>query len=50
MYQFVADQVLGINGLVNLSNIVFLVAFSVQDVLMLRILSFVGEGIILTYY
>ncbi|MEA2738940.1 MAG: hypothetical protein QOH05_2247, partial [Acetobacteraceae bacterium] len=50
MYQFVADQVFGINGLVNLSNIVFLVAFSVRDVLMLRILSFVGEGVILPYY
>jgi hypothetical protein len=42
MYQFVADQVLGINGFVNLSNIVFFVAFSVRDVLMLRILSLVG--------
>jgi CRP-like cAMP-binding protein len=50
MYQFVADQVLGINGLVNLSNIVFLVAFSIRDVLMLRILSLVGEGVILPYY
>jgi CRP-like cAMP-binding protein len=50
MYQFVADQVLGVNGLVNLSNIVFLVAFSVRDVLMLRVLSFVGEGVILPYY
>jgi Popeye protein conserved region len=50
MYQFVADQVLGVNGLVNLSNIVFLVAFSVRDVLMLRVLSFVGEGAILPYY
>jgi CRP-like cAMP-binding protein len=50
MYQFVADQVLGINGLVNLSNIVFLVAFSLRDLLMLRILPFVGEGVILPYY
>lgn len=50
MYQFVADQVLGINGLVNLSNIVFLVAFSLRDVLMLRVLSLVGEGLILPYY
>ena len=36
MYEFVADQVLGISGLINLSNIVFLVAFSVRDVLWLR--------------
>jgi hypothetical protein len=35
MYEFVADQVLGISGLINLSNIVFLVAFSVRDVLKL---------------
>ncbi|MGY3484721.1 hypothetical protein ACVW1C_002604 [Bradyrhizobium sp. USDA 4011] len=33
MYSFVADQVLGINGLINLSNIVFLVAFSARGVL-----------------
>jgi CRP-like cAMP-binding protein len=50
MYEFVADQVLGINGLVNFSNIVFLAAYSVRDVLMLRILSIVGEGLILPYY
>jgi len=30
MYEFVADQVFGISGLINLSNIVFLVAFSVR--------------------
>jgi hypothetical protein len=30
MHEFVADQVLGISGLINLSNIVFLVAFSVR--------------------
>jgi CRP-like cAMP-binding protein len=50
MYEFVADQVLGINGLINLSNIVFLVAFSVRDVLKLRILAIVGEGMTLPYY
>jgi CRP-like cAMP-binding protein len=50
MYQLVADQVLGINGFVNLSNIVFFVAFSARDVLMLRILSLIGEGVILPYY
>jgi hypothetical protein len=50
MYEFAADQVLGINGLVNFSNIVFLVAFSARDVLKLRILSVVGEGLTLPYY
>lgn len=50
MYELVANQVLGIDGLVNLSNIVFLVAFSVRDVLKLRILSFFGEAAILPYY
>lgn len=50
MNEFLADQVLGIDALVNLSNIVFLVAFSVRDVLKLRILSLVGEAIILPYY
>jgi hypothetical protein len=50
MYEFVADQALGISGLINLSNIVFLVAFSVRDVLKLRILAVVGEGLTLPYY
>lgn len=50
MYEFVADQFLGINGLINLSNIVFLVAFSAQGVLKLRVLAIVGEGLTLPYY
>jgi hypothetical protein len=50
MYEFVADQVFGINGLVNLSNIVFLVAYSARDVLKLRVLSLIGEAVILPYY
>jgi hypothetical protein len=50
MYEFVAVQVLGISGLINLSNIVYLVAFSVRDVLKLRILAIVGEGLTLPYY
>ena len=50
MYGFVADQVFGIGGLINLSNIVFLVAYSVRDVLKLRILAIVGEGPTLPYY
>src|ERR1700722_9866682 len=50
MYEFVVDQSLGINGLINLSNIVFLVAFSIRDVLKLRILAIAGEGLTLPYY
>ena len=50
MYELIANQVLGIDGWVNVSNIVFLVAFSTRDVLALRILAFVGEGLILPYY
>ena len=50
MHGFVADQVLGINGLVNFSNIVFLAAFSVRDVLKLRILAIVGDALSLPYY
>jgi CRP-like cAMP-binding protein len=50
MWEFVTSQVLGLDGLVNLSNIVFLVAFSARDVLRLRVLSLVGEGIIVPYY
>src|ERR1700742_2745031 len=50
MYEFIASQVVGINGLINISNIVFLVAFSVRDVLKLRILAIVGEGLTLPYY
>jgi len=50
MYEFIASQVVGINGLINLSNVVFLVAFSVRDVLKLRVLAIVGEGLTLPYY
>src|SRR4249920_2971288 len=50
MYEFIASQVVGINGLINLSNAVFLVAFSVRDVLKLRILAIVGEGLTLPYF
>jgi CRP-like cAMP-binding protein len=50
MSEFVTSQVLGLDGLVNLSNIVFLVAFSTRDVLRLRVLSLVGECFILPYY
>jgi Popeye protein conserved region len=50
MYDFMVDQVLGISGLVNFSNIVFLAAFSVRDFLKLRILSIIGEALTLPYY
>jgi CRP-like cAMP-binding protein len=50
MSEFVTSQVLGLDGLVNLSNIVFLVAFSTRDVLKLRVLSLISECIILPYY
>jgi hypothetical protein len=32
MYEFLVDQTFGINGLVNLSNIIFLAANSARDV------------------
>jgi hypothetical protein len=47
MYEFMSNQILGISGLINLSNIVFLVAFSIRDVLKLRILAIIGEGLTL---
>jgi CRP-like cAMP-binding protein len=50
MYEFAADQIFGIDGLVTFSNVVFLVAFSGRDVLKLRLLSIVGEAVILPYY
>jgi CRP-like cAMP-binding protein len=50
MHGFVADQVLGINGLVNFSNIVFFAAFSVRDVLKLRLLAIIGDALTLAYY
>lgn len=50
MTEFLTSQVLGLDGLANLSNIIFLVAFSTRDVLKLRVLSLVSECIILPYY
>ena len=50
MYEFVVNQVFGLNGLVNFSNIVLLAAYSVRNVLTLRILAIVGEGMISPYY
>lgn len=50
MTEFLLNQLFGLNGLVNLSNIVFLAAFSVRDVLFLRLLSIVAYLIILPFY
>jgi CRP-like cAMP-binding protein len=47
---FLNDQIFGLNGLVNLSNFSFLLAFSVRDFLKLRILSFASDIVILPYY
>src|SRR5258708_26722096 len=47
---FLTDQIFGLNGLVNLSNFAFLLAFSVRDFLKLRILSLASDIMILPYY
>jgi hypothetical protein len=44
------DQIIGLNDLVNLSNFVLLLAFSVRDGLKLRILSLASDIVILPYY
>jgi hypothetical protein len=46
----VADEILGLNGLINLANFAFLLALSVRDVLKLRILSLAADVIVLPYY
>jgi len=50
MTDFLISQLFGLNGLVNLSNLMFLLAFSVRSVLKLRILSVVSYVVILPYY
>jgi hypothetical protein len=47
---FLADQLLGLNGLVNLANFAFLLALSVRHVLWLRVLSFASDVLVLPYY
>ena len=47
---FLTDQIFGLNGLVNLGNFAFLLAFSLRDVLKLRILSLASDIMILPYY
>lgn len=50
MTEFFMTQLLGLNGLVNVSNLMFLAAFSVRDVLKLRVLSVLAYIVILPYY
>lgn len=47
---FLAHQVFGLNGMVNLANFVFLLALSVRDVLWLRVLSLAADALVLPYY
>ena len=47
---FLTDQFFGLNELVNLANFAFLLAFSVRDVLRLRVLSLAADVIVLPYY
>jgi len=47
---FLTDQILGLNGLVNLANFAFLLAVSVRGVLKLRILSLAADVVVLPYY
>jgi hypothetical protein len=48
--EFLIGQIFGLNGLVNLANFAFLLAFSVRGVLKLRILSLAADVIVLPYY
>jgi hypothetical protein len=50
MLDLLRSQLLGLNGLVTVSNLVFIVAFSVRGVLPLRILSIASSIIIVPYY
>jgi hypothetical protein len=47
---FLATQLFGLDGLINLANFAFLLAFSVCDVLKLRILAFVSDLLTVPYY
>jgi hypothetical protein len=44
---FLADQLVGLDGLINLANIALPLAFSVRDVLKLRILPFASDVMVL---
>jgi Popeye protein conserved region len=47
---FLADQLFGLDGLINLANIALLLAFSVRDVLKLRILALASDVMTVPYY
>jgi CRP-like cAMP-binding protein len=47
---FLAAQLFGLDGLLNLANLAFLLAFSVRDVLKLRILALVSDVLTVPYY
>lgn len=49
-HRFLADQLFGLNGLVNIGNFAFLLALSVRNVLTLRLLSLASDVLILPYY
>jgi len=50
MLDFLRHEFLGLNGIVNLSNLVFIAALSVRGVLPLRLLAITSSFIILPYY
>ena len=50
MMDFLHNEFSGLNGIVNLSNLVFIAALSVRGVLPLRLLSIVSSLIILPFY
>src|SRR5258708_27025599 len=47
---FLTDQIFGLSGLANLSNFAVLLAFSVRDVLNLRVLALASDVMIVPYY
>lgn len=50
MLDFLRNEFLGLNGIVNFSNLVFIAALSVRGVLPLRLLSIASSLIIIPYY
>ncbi|HVJ51065.1 MAG TPA: cyclic nucleotide-binding domain-containing protein [Aliidongia sp.] len=46
---FLAREIFGLNGLVNLSNFMFLVAFAVRDALRLRVLILTSDIVMIPY-
>jgi hypothetical protein len=50
MRDLLTDEVFGLNGLINLANLSFLLAFALRDVLILRVLALVSDVLIIPYY